>query len=101
MNVLVMLAAVATSALLLVPTVASAQTEASASVSVGRLDLTVNGSQNKLNARIARGIGQMCTESGMRGADRRAMEDYCFASAHASVASIRLASNAKSRSYRG
>ena len=101
MKLLVMLAAVATSALLLVPTVASAQTAASASVSVGDLDLTVTGSQNRLSARIARAIGQMCTERGMRGADRRAMEDYCFASAHASVASLRLASNAKSRSYRG
>ena len=102
MKPVLMLAAVATSALLLVPTVATAQTVAiSASVPVDGLDATVTADRAKLDARVSRAIGKLCAESGMRGADRRAMENYCIASANASVTSYQLASNAKRRSPRG
>ena len=103
MKPLLMLAAVATSALLLIPTVATAQTLASASakVSVNDLDLTVTADRAKLDSRLIRTIGKLCAESGMRGADRRAMENFCIASAKSSVASsFQLASNGKRRSPR-
>jgi UrcA family protein len=101
MKPLVMLAAVATSALLLIPTVTSAQTLASANVSYNDLDLTVTADRAKLDARLSRTIDKLCAEPGMRGADRRAMENFCIASAKSSIASFQLASNAKRRSPHG
>ena len=102
MKPFLMLAAVATSALLLVPTVATAQTLAvSASVPVDDLDATVTADRAKLDVRVSRAIGKLCAEPGMRGADRRSMENYCIASAKASVTSFQLASNGKRRFPRG
>jgi UrcA family protein len=101
MKPLLMLAAVATSALLLIPTVATAQTLASASVSYDDLDITVTADRAKLDARLARTIDRLCAETGMRGADRRAMENFCIASAKSSIASFQLASTAKRRPKRG
>ena len=101
MKPVLMLAAVATSALLLVPTVATAQTAVTATVAAGDLDLTVTGDRAKLDARVARTIGKLCAEPGMRGADRRAVENYCIASATTNGNSIQFASNGKRRSNRG
>ena len=66
MKALVMLAAVATSALLVIPTVANAQTVTTAQVSYADLDLTVTADRNKLHARVARTRPDVC-EPGMRG----------------------------------
>jgi len=96
MKPLLMLAAVATSALLLVPTVATAQTLA-VSASVPANDITVTADNAKLDARIARAINKLCAETGMRGFDRVAMENYCIASAKVNVPSAQLASNGKKR----
>ena len=101
MKPLLMLAAVATSALLLIPTVATAQTLASASVSYDDLDITVTADRAKLDARLIRTIGKLCAEPGMRGADRRAMENFCITSAKSSIASFQLASNAERLPTRG
>ncbi len=98
MKALVMFAAVATSALLLVPTVATAQTVTTAQVSYQDLDLTVTADRNKLDARLARTIDRLCAEPGMRGIDRMSMERQCVANAKSSVASFRYASNGRARS---
>ena len=101
MKPVLMLAAMATSALLLVPTVAVAQTVAiSATVPVDDLDATVTADRAKLDARVTRAIGKLCAEPGMRGADRRAMENYCIANTQASATSSQLALNVKRRPAR-
>jgi UrcA family protein len=99
MKAFVMLAAVATSALLLIPTVAPAQLM-TAHVSYKDLDLTVPADRNKFEARLARSIDRLCAEPGMRGADRMSMERQCVASANSSVASFRLALNGRARTPR-
>jgi UrcA family protein len=101
MKPLMMLAAVATSALLLIPSVATAQTPVSASVAADDLDLTVTADRETLEARVTRTIGKLCAEPGMRGADRSSMENYCIASAKVSGSTIQFASNAKRRPARG
>lgn len=101
MKPLIMLAAVATSALLLVPTVATAQTPVSASVVAHDLDLTVTADRAKLHTRLSRTISKLCAEPEMRGADRHAMENACIASAETNLASYQLASNGKRRANRG
>ena len=101
MKAFVMLAAVATSALLLIPTVATAQTVTTAHVSYEDLDLTVPADRNKFEARLARSIDRLCAEPGMRGADRMSMERLCTASAMSSVASFHLALNGRARTPRG
>lgn len=101
MKALVMLAAVATSALLLVPTVATAQTVTSAQVSYADLDLTVTADRNKLDARVARAIDRLCAEPGMRGIDRMSMERVCVANAKSNVASVHYALNRRALGPRG
>lgn len=101
MKPFVMLAAVATSALLVVPTVASAQTQVTASVPVNDLNLTVTGGRAKLDNRVSRAIGKLCAEPEMRGADRMSMENYCVASAKVSGSNIQFASTAKRLPSRG
>jgi len=98
MKALVMLAAVATSALLVVPTVANAQTVTTAQVSYEDLDLTVTADRNKLNARIARTIDRLCAEPGMRGINRMSTERVCIADAKASLASFHYALNERAHS---
>lgn len=101
MKALVMLAAVVTSALLLIPTVATAQTATTAIVSYHNLDLSTAAGREKLDARLDRTIEQLCAEPGMRGVGRLSMERACVASARSSVASFRLALNGRARAPRG
>jgi UrcA family protein len=101
MKALVMLAAVATSALLLFPTVATAQTVTTATVPHQDLNLTAAVDRDKLHARLDRTIAQLCAEPGMRGVSRMAMERPCVASAKASLASFHIALNGRAHSPRG
>jgi UrcA family protein len=101
MKAFVMLAAVATSALLLIPTVATAQTVTSARVSSEGLNLTVPADRNRFHARLARTIDQLCAEPGMRGINRMTMERACVVSTKSSLISAHLALNGHKRSPRG
>jgi UrcA family protein len=101
MKAFMMIAAVATSALLLVPTVAPAQTVATANVSAAGLDLSSTADRAQLHARLTRAINQLCAEPGTRGLNRMAMERACVASAKSTVAVPHFASNRHAHSPRG
>lgn len=92
MKTVIMIAAVATSALLVTPTVATAATPLDGEpttivVSAVGLDRSVS------DKRLARAVDRYCAEREMRGADRAAMEALCAESftgraAHAQLASV-------------
>jgi UrcA family protein len=100
MKPLLMIAAVATSALLVVPTVAQAETATDATVARAHVDLSGSGNHAQLHARIDRAISQLCAEPGMRGISRMAMERPCIASARANLGATHLALTARARSPR-
>ena len=101
MKALLMVAAVATSALLLIPTVAQAQAATTAQISYQDLDLTRTADRSKLHARVARAVDQLCAEPGMRGVNRMLMERPCVANARSSLAAFGLALNGRARTPRG
>jgi len=95
MKPFLMLAAVATSALLLIPTVATAQTVTTAIVSHQDLNLGAAADRGKLHARLDRAIGRLCAEPGMRGVGRLSMERACAASEARVGSGARAASEAR------
>ena len=101
MKPFLMLAAVATSALLLIPTVATAQTVTTAIVSHQDLNLGAAADRGKLHARLDRAIGRLCAEPGMRGVGRLSIERACAASVTSSLATLHVALDGRAHTPRG
>ena len=101
MKALVMMAALATSSALLVPTVANAETvEVTASVSSVGLDLGKSADRAVLDRLLARAINRACEEKELRGADRYNMERLCIASMQPGGYVTQLALNLHAEKFR-